>query len=45
MASISLNDFKDIIREEVQKICTLKNLNIDIEKHRSTAFNLWIADF
>lgn len=45
MASISLNDFKDIIREEVQKICTLKNLNIDIEKQRSTAFNLWIADF
>ena len=45
MTSISANQFKDIIRDEVQKICDSNNLTIDNLKQRSTAFNLWIADF
>ena len=45
MASLSLNDFKNLIRDEVEKIAKEKKLNIDNFKDRSDCLNTWIASF
>lgn len=43
--SISVNDFKSIIRDGVEKICKDTNKNFDNEKQRGEAFSLWVAEF
>ena len=39
----SVKEFQTYLREQVQKVCSEERLNIDNDKQRSRAFNLWIA--
>ena len=45
MSGLSLNDFKNLLRDEVEKIAKDKQLNIDNLKDRSDCLNTWIASF
>ena len=39
----SVKEFQEYLKEQVQKICNDNRLNIDNQKERSRAFNIWIA--
>jgi len=43
--ALSVNDFKNKLREEVEKICKNQNKNFDNEKSRGEAFSYWVSEF